>query len=258
MPTGPGRAVGRLEAGTVAGRQHRELVERDLEPEAARLDVRLFERPVVEEPLRLALGRPGPQLADFGRREVPIGDLDGGAGAPGVLDVDADLAVPRHQADDHAVRVREVEAQRRLDQRRRDLGPAEGADLERPFSRLDGRLVRREDGPDQRPGHEILVAVPREHEAAVALALGGREQRVVGVEQRRIADRLRLDVPEVDLGLQRHPTPTLSQREREPCSPSPRRRGGWGREVARSSGVGSACPATRSARQSAIVRRIAR
>ena len=49
-----------------------------------------------------------------------------------VLDVHADLAVARHQADDHAVGVREVEAQRRLDAWRRDLGPSEGSDLERP------------------------------------------------------------------------------------------------------------------------------
>ena len=83
----------------------------DRDPEPARLQIRLFQRPVHEEPvapavaLRLDVGGLG--------GEQYRATTAGSTGAPlEILDVDADVASLRQRAADQAGAVREVEAER--------------------------------------------------------------------------------------------------------------------------------------------------
>ena len=97
--------------------------QRHRDPDPDRLDVRLLERPQLEEALALR----------FGRQRVERGALALGEHVPGeaidlepaidVLDVDADVVLERHAARDQPARVREVEAQARVALRRGQLGP---------------------------------------------------------------------------------------------------------------------------------------
>ena len=113
-------AIGEADGGRGRRPQHEgELAERDRQPHAARLDVGLLERPVLEEGAGLRLCRQGPQVAHLVGREVPPGDVLA-HGAIDALDIDADLVTARHGERDQAGRVREVEHQpRRAGLRRR-------------------------------------------------------------------------------------------------------------------------------------------
>src|SRR4030095_445854 len=72
-----------------------EIAKRQRQPETARLDVGLLQRPVIEERAVLLVLRQLAQIGDFIRREETAGDVVRQL-AIDVLDVDADLAADRH------------------------------------------------------------------------------------------------------------------------------------------------------------------
>jgi hypothetical protein len=91
---------------------HREGVERQIEAETPGLQIGFFQRPVVEE----ALGRGGlrqpAQRFDLFRREEPKRGRQRRHPTRHGLDIDADGLMPRHDAGDAAVGVRQAEMQR--------------------------------------------------------------------------------------------------------------------------------------------------
>ena len=162
----------------------REIAERQRQAESARLDVRLFQRPVIEEHAPLFLVRQALQVGDFTRREKAarhvVREL-----AVDVLDVDADLAADRHRARDQAVGMRNVEAQvRHAGRPIENLRAAVRVGDELPVRRRNRRVARQR-GADQRAGQQEGAPIAIEHEPRHARVLVLRQQRAVRVELRQ-------------------------------------------------------------------------
>ncbi len=175
----------------------REGAQRQGEAHAAGLDVRLLQRPVVEErPVPVGLRDAG-QRAGLGLGEIALGDVQAGRPAADVLDVDADIARQRHRAGNQSVGMRQVEAQREGHRRGRHFGPAPLVLLERPRRRVDARVVR-QGRAHQGVCEQELAPVPLEDEPVPPGPLVRRQQGVAGGADVLRDRRVLAEAPYVD------------------------------------------------------------
>jgi len=140
-----------------------EAVERDREAPADGLDHRLLARPALEETAGARGHGQRVQCGAFGRREEAPRDIL--RHRHHQLDVDADIARPRHGEGRHIARMAEIEEQRGAVVVERGL--ALSAITEPDLIGAAFPIVR-EDAPQARPGRDEAAPMLLEHEVARA------------------------------------------------------------------------------------------
>lgn len=146
-------------------------VEIDREAHAARLEVRLFQRPEFEKTLRtLTFGKACEGL-DLSRREEICGRREGRIAALGIFDVDSHLEIARDDESDQAACMRQIEAKVTRLTRRRDERTPVRVQLEFPGAWVD-RSVAREQYSKVRAREERGVPIDLETKSSNPLPLG--------------------------------------------------------------------------------------
>jgi hypothetical protein len=165
------------------------------EPAADRFEVRLFQRPQLDElggtlPLRTRI-----ELCELRDREVALRDVAAIGDSLDTLDIDADLRIMRDGASDETVRVGEVERERRRAEFMRERRLSIRIGHERPRVRV-AIVVHREDAAEQRMPRGEIAAVTPKNEPLTADPLILRELRHLG-PHRVVVERFREAIPDV-------------------------------------------------------------
>ncbi len=186
----------------------RDLGERQRDPGAARLQIRLLQRPVLEKRAPAVLIVQSLERGGFGSREEAPRELLEVRAASQVFDVEAEIVGERHSTGGEARRVRQVEAERGCAGGSGDFGPAVLGLAEAPRLGRDV-CVSRERHARERPRHEPIVTVRVRRGPSDAREIVCRQPRPAPLDRLGVSDEFQFGVPDFNDSRFQFPNPQI-------------------------------------------------